>query len=301
MHRNLLILDQMARNAVMGLPFLARLRLRRGRTATPSHLLTAQSLERFAYDPFAMVVDRVGIEALRGSRIAEIGPGDHIPAALLFLGHGARQYVCVDRFPGRVAGPSAKRFYASVLRDLADRNANALDLLRSRGIVPKCFPEAYPDLIQFVRSSIEEVRSNDIGTVDILMSYNVIEHVFDVAKFARNSYHLLAAGGSAVHRVDFGPHDVWQARSNPLEWLTIPSPVWKLMSSNRGTPNRMRHHEVLEHLRNAGFLVESTVVDHFTEEHLGEVQARLARRFRGAPIPSLMIRSAIFHCRKPIG
>ena len=48
--------------------------------------------------PFERVLKAVGRESLRGATIVEIGPGDHIPMAMLLLAAGAARYICLDRF-----------------------------------------------------------------------------------------------------------------------------------------------------------------------------------------------------------
>ena len=82
------------------------------------------------------------------------------------------------------------------------------------------------------------------------------EHVSDVEQFARLTADLLAPGGMAIHRVDFGPHDCWPDYPDPLTFLRFPPQVWAAMGSNRGTPNRLRHHEFLRAFAVAGLDAE---------------------------------------------
>ena len=108
---------------------------------------------------------------------------------------------------------------------------------------------------------IESAETPDGQALDLLVSYNAVEHLFDVPTFARQSFSLLRPGGVAVHRVDFAPHGPWQDRANPFEWLTVSDALYWMMGSARGTPNRLRFNEVARHLEKSGFEVESTLGD----------------------------------------
>jgi hypothetical protein len=103
----------------------------------------------------------------------------------------------------------------------------------------------------------------------------------------------------AIHRVDYGPHDVWALRPNPLEWLTIPPGIWRSMGSQRGTPNRWRHRKVVAALRSAGFQVRTRTLDEFAEHHLREVLPQLAADVRSEPFDSLRVQTAVIACTKP--
>ncbi len=280
----------------MSVPAVARWRSRRGRTSVVCGAPTPDDLGYHAYDVFDTVVGSIGVERLKGARVVEIGPGDHAPVALMFLAAGAERYWCVDRFPGDVAGPAAKQLYEALCADLAERRPALAGALRRRGIEAERFPEGYPELFEVLPCAIEELERR--GLADILFSYNVLEHVSDVAAFARNSFGLLRPAGVAVHRVDFDAHDVWLDRDDPSDWLAIPDVLWGWMGSRRGAPNRLRFHEVQEHLEAAGFRVESHVLDRFDAWRMRD-RPSLARRFRNMPEASLAVRTACFVCSVP--
>jgi hypothetical protein len=293
-----LILDQIARNAVMSIPAVARWRSRRGRTSVqPDHVDSAY-LEIYGYSLFNTVVDHIGISALEGKRVGEIGPGDHIPSALLFLGAGAERYLCYDRFAGDIGGPFAKGIYRALVEDLRRRNPEISRRLDQLGIDPSGFPEAYPALVQPIFRSIETVDADEHGNLDLLTSHNVVEHVYDVPSFAERSFQLLRPGSMAIHRVDFGPHGRWEQRANPLEGLTVPDRVWAMMGSKRGIPNRRRFHEILTEFDRVGFVVETEVRERFDAEADEAIRGPMAPRFRKMPLDSLLVKTACFYCRR---
>ncbi|HXV77514.1 MAG TPA: hypothetical protein VD788_14470, partial [Candidatus Polarisedimenticolaceae bacterium] len=134
---------------------------------------------------------------------------------------------------------------------------------------------------------------------DLLTSYNVVEHLYDLNAFAGQTFRMLAPGGRAIHRVDFGPHGNWLERANPLEWLTVPDVLWSLMGSMRATPNRRRFHEVHLALMRAGFVVDAVESEHFAEADLTAIRPHLPRRFRSMPDASLRVKTASYVCRRP--
>jgi hypothetical protein len=106
---------------------------------------------------------------------------------------------------------------------------------------------------------------------------------------------LLNAGGNAVHRVDFAPHDRWEAYADPLTFLHPPDWLWTLMGSHRALPNRFRHHEFCATFDAAGVTVVKAELESFDPQRID--RSKLARRFREMPEDSLRIASAVYVCR----
>jgi SAM-dependent methyltransferase len=296
--RGVLIADQLARNLLMTLPAVARRRARQGRTAAAAPL-DAAYLARYAWAPFTTLVEALGEAAFEGRAVGEIGPGDHVPLALLALAAGARSYTAFDRFAGDVGGPAARRLYACLEADIAATRPALARRLAERGISAASFPEAPAGLVECVHAPIEALAATPHGRLDLLFSFNVVEHLTDVSALARASERLLAPGGVALHRVDFGPHDVWFGRSSEFEWLTIPDALWRWMGSRRGAPNRLRFHEVVERLSRGACRVEARVLERFDAGALRAALPGFARRFRAMPFDSLCVKTALLVCRLP--
>jgi hypothetical protein len=294
--RALLMLDQIARNAAMGLPGVAAWRSRRGRTAAVGAGVTQADLATYAYAPFERVVNAVGRESLQGASIVEIGPGDHIPMAMLLLAAGASQYICLDRFAGDVGGAAAQAFYRALAHDLSRYSPALAAGLDREGLDPNRFPDSAGDRVCIWRRAVEDSPETDVA--DLVLSNNVVEHVSDLDVFARHSFRMLRSGGRGVHRVDFTAHDAWAARDDPFEWLTVSDLLWHLTGSNRGSPSRCRYHEVWEAFEGAGFEIGVDLIDSYPVEMIRAARPRLAQRFRGMPEDSLAVRSALFLCEK---
>jgi SAM-dependent methyltransferase len=180
------------------------------------------------------------IGPLHGKTILEIGAGDTVALAPLFIGAGAERYVVIDRFLGAVDGQAAKRIYSE---------------LEKIAFVPR----EWWDKLSIHRTSIEKAAQPHSEMVDVIISFNVLEHLSDLSVAFKQMAKLLKRDGMMVHRIDYGPHDIWRSYENLLEFLTVPDWLWSLMGRNRGYPNRIRHGQVLRMLIDAGFVTHASI------------------------------------------
>jgi len=274
---------QVAKNTAMGVPVVRSWRLRRPR-AGAAFDGKPESLERFAFLGLRALWAVVG--DVRGLRIAEIGPGDYLTSGLALLAAGAKTYTAIDRFPGAYGGPEAKSWYRGI-RDAWPRTFP--DRAWPDDLEPEAFPESYPHRVETIARPIEAIAAEE--RFDLVCSFQVGEHVTDLHAFARVNAKLLVPGGTAIHRVDFGPHDCWCRYDDPMTFLRFPEWLWRLMGSHRGTPNRFRHHEFLEAFDRAGLTPRRPpLTDAFDVVR----PAHLARRFKEMPVESLRVQSAIY-------
>lgn len=269
----------------MTLPVVRDWRLGHART---SLAYAPEALERYAFAQLDLL--RRVVKDIEGLRILEIGPGDHIAAGLCFLAAGAATYTSVDRFPGPHSSASAKAWYAGVRAAWASRYP---DLPWPPDLDPGTFPEAHLERAKNAAVPIELYRPPE--AFDVIFSFDVGEHVSDIRGFAQTTARLLTAQGTAVHRVNFGPHGRWETYPDPFVFLGFPEWCWQLMGSQRGLPNRFRFHEFLQVFDAAGLEVE--VLDRQVL-HRPVDQMRLARRFRSMPTESIQTASAVFVCTR---
>jgi hypothetical protein len=248
-------------------------------------------LDRFAYDPFDVLRNGIRPQELAGLSLVELGPGDHIPIALLALAAGARRYTAIDRFPGQISGPVALHLYCQLLEDLTTRNPEMALAFNERGLTASNFVESEQGVVSMVAEPIESVST--AVDADVVFSNNVLEHVGDIPRFVAGLHRIMAPGAVSVHRVDFGPHDILVQRSNPLEWLKLPDWLWTQMGSQRGLPNRWRYAELLAAFESAGFEATGEVVETFDDAVVLSMRDSLAGRFRTMPLESLRVRTAI--------
>lgn len=118
------------------------------------------------------------------------------------LAAGARSYTALDRFVGDCSGARAKEWYAGIQRAWP---RHFHDRPWPEGLDAERFPEAFADRVRTLDGAVETGRSD--RRFDVVTPWQVGEHVKDIRAFASLTAELMRPGGSAVHRVDFGPHD----------------------------------------------------------------------------------------------
>lgn len=277
-------------NAAMGMPRVRRWRMARPRTVGP-WTGNPELLERYAFQALRGIERYAG--PLGGKTIVEFGPGDTLSAGLAMVAAGARRYVALDRFVSNCSSPQAKQWYDGV-------RAGWVGAFPGRtwpeDLNPATFPEGYSDQVGYLPVAVEETSTRE--RFDVVTSWQVGEHVSDIRAFAALTAHLMVPDGVAIHRVDFGPHDCWRGYPDPLTFLRIPSPIWNAMGSNRGTPNRARHHEIRHALESAGLDVACREVTEFPMDrtHVGRMR-RMRTPYRGFPADSLRVKDVVYVCR----
>lgn len=212
---------------------------------------------------------------LAGKTVLEYGPGDVPGVALLMIGHGAEKVYCADRF--RMLTLSAKNV-DSVERLLTASGPAQRERMRG------CFDRHGDPASGWARERIEYIveprgLSQLEGVVDFAVSRAVLEHVNDLVATFEDVARALKPGGRSVHLVDLKSHGLHV--NEPLDFLTWPEWLWKLMYSSKGVPNRLRPNSYREAIAGTSLRMRSirpiAKLDH-TE--VARIRPRLARRFR---------------------
>jgi hypothetical protein len=221
-------------------------------------------------------MDTIGWENIKNKVVVEIGPGDAIPLAALFLGAGARQYIAFDRFLGDVMGERALDLYNTIAQIAPDsikagwdqlgvNCCNFKQLLNSKKVV------LFPIAIEEASSAIP---------ADFVISFNALEHLIDLRQSLKHMAAMLNETGLMIHRVDYSAHDLWRGYPNPLAFLTISPSLWNLMGSNRGYPNRIRHSEVLRCLADSGLKTVDRITRRASKQEVHEIRPHLPQNLR---------------------
>ncbi len=281
------VVSEIAKNMAMSIPQVRAWRLKRPRAGV-SYTGIVGELDRYAFLGLDLLTERVGPVA--GRSIVEFGPGDLLTSGLAMLAAGAARYAAVDRFAGDYGGPEGRKWYAAIE---AGWLAKYPAIPWPAWLEADRFPHGYPDRVSSLEFGVERVP--DMGQFDIVCSFQVGEHVSDIAAFANVTKAMMARGGVAVDRVDFGPHGVWGKYSDPLTFLRFPDLAWRWMGGARGTPNRRRIHEFVDAFRAAGLVVELHDLEVFESARID--RSKLNRRFREMPPESLRTKTALFVCR----
>ena len=177
-----------------------------------------------------------GIEkqAFEGTHVLEIGPGDSLGVALMMVGLGVKQVVCVDRFL-TYRDPNKERALTAALVGAAPPVAKER--------MSRCLDSDYRivgDVIRYMSDVPFEMAAEKLGEIrfDYIISRAVLEHVYDIDKTYACCRRLIRSGGRMIHKVDLSNHS--SIELYPLQFLTYTERLWWLMSSNISRVNRCR-------------------------------------------------------------
>jgi SAM-dependent methyltransferase len=244
--------------------------------------------------------------------VAELGPGSSLGIGLAALIGGAERYFAFD-----------------VVRLAADREANLavfdalVQLFKDRTPIPGQdeYPTVHPRLASYefphelvpaaafdterlarLRESLDTIEYVapwsdpaliDPGSVDMIFSQAVLEHVDDLAATYAAMHSWLRAGGVMSHQIDYQCHDTaWRWNGH---WQHSDR-MWSLMRGrHRYFLNREPHSRHLRLLRESGFEVISTqTVPRHSQLTVGD----LAPRFRELTSDDLVTSGAFIRARK---
>jgi len=182
----------------------------------------AESHARIA-PPIGNVTDKVGLE---------IGPGDNLGLAEIFLAAGAREMHAVERL-GTVqwSGELQRRIHAV------------------HGSVPRKTPQLH----------VCRFEDCPIRNLDFIYSVDVMEHVQDLRLIFRAAFNTLKPGGMFVNAIDFRGHNAFNLESAPLNFLICNDWLYELMHSHIVTSNRVRIGQAVEALTAEGFEVKAVI------------------------------------------
>jgi len=282
-------LKETAKNVLMGNAAFQKWRAKRPR-AGAYFTGSDEELERYAFLGLNLIKKYVG--DIKGKSVCEIGAGDYLTSGFSMLAAGASHYAVIDRFPGDYTGEIAKRWYQGIEDNWSKTYP---EIVWASDIKAADFPENYADRLELIAQPIETAATEN--KFDIVCSFQVGEHISDIDAFVEMNKRLLEKpNGAALHRVDFGPHDSWFQYRDPMTFLRFSDSAWNLTGSNRGTPNRFRHHQFMEAFDRAGFSVEIVFSEKFEREKVDF--SRLDRKFKAMPSESIMVGTAIYLLRQ---
>jgi hypothetical protein len=179
----------------------------------------------------------LGPEAVRGKRILEVGPGDNFGVALKFLAAGAAKVVCLDKFYSERNTEQQTRIYKELRKQLSADEARVFDeSIKLDGEIV-----LNPERLQYIYGhGVEEAdQILEPAAFDFIVSRAVIHNVYDIDRGFEAMDKVLAPGGYTLHKIDLSDENMFSSRGmHPLTFLTIPEPIYYLMASDSGKPNR---------------------------------------------------------------
>jgi len=231
---------------------------------------------------------------LHGKTVCELGPGDTVTVALLFLAHGASRVICFDRFP-LVQDKQKNKLIANRLLEILPEERKAY-LQKNISFDAQRNITWDNSRLCYLHNKKETIAITE-GTVDLVVSNAVLEHVSDLEGLFREMSRTMKPDALMVHAADLGPHQLYF--NTPLDFLTIPEWRWKLMTSHRGAPNRARksHYEIL--LKKYCFkILKFEVTERFTQTDIDMITTRVPLLRETMSREDLSCRSILFSARK---
>lgn len=215
-----------------------------------------------------------------GSVVAEIGCGDCLAAADLMLGIGARHVHLIEYFPIVVT-----QSHCEALKPLVD------DLsLPNRGEIldTECIR------LNPSRATAHQGLLEDIGIpepVDLVYSFDVVEHVEDLNGFFDCCAKMLRPGGISLHKFDLSGHEYFEDPLPPLEFQTYPTWLFNLIFPKYRRAVGNFGDTIMDAMRNQGLeIIEVVPIRKADPEYLDAVWPRLRKeaRLRSREIVSLL-------------
>lgn len=157
--------------------------------------------------------------SIEGSIVSEIGCGDCFAAADMMLGLGAKHVHLVEYLPLDLMDEHRVAIQALV----------GLDDLPNRGdlFAPESPPRLDPDKATYHQGLLENIRLP--GQVDLLYSFDVLEHVEDLDGFFSYCKEVIRPGGIMLHKFDLSGHGLFEDPMPPLDFQTFPRWLYDLI------------------------------------------------------------------------
>jgi len=228
---------------------------------------------------------------LRGKTLLEIGPGANFATQLLLTAVGAKVIVA-DRFLSPWQ-PDHLAIYRRV-REAWPGEAPMLDRAIEQESLDGC--------LTMLSEPAEALTSLADGSVDLVISNAVLEHVCDLGGAMRELVRVTRPGGRHFHQVDFRDHNCFD---RPLEHLLLSAedfrPDLERATTQRGC--QWRNSEVKAVLGDAGLVIDvDNGVSLVTEPYFAEFLPRLrasASAYANWPEDDLRIVGNYFVATRP--
>ena len=173
----------------------------------------------------------------------EIGAGKVLANADMLLGLGfARSYI-IEKSPGPF-GADQIRILKSIAEDA--ELPNKLDILSPEN------PETLNSgRLVLIKEYFENVVMPE--PVDLIFSFDVLEHVEDLPGFFRCCHAALREGGVMIHKIDLSGHSLLEDPIPPLDFQTYPDWLYDLMFGKYERATRNFVSDYTREIKNLGF------------------------------------------------
>ncbi|HKS62359.1 MAG TPA: methyltransferase domain-containing protein [Xanthobacteraceae bacterium] len=233
---------------------------------------------------YLKLFDQTGIN-LRGLRMLELGPGVNFAPQLVMASMGA-QIAVADRFLTKWNVDYHPAFYRA-FKERWGGSLPAIDRVLAAG-------DHVQDAIGTYEQPAEAMTAIPSGSVDLVISNAVLEHVYSMPDVAKELARVTRPGGRSMHQIDFRDHRDFK---RPLEFLTMPDDEFarEFAARHGECGNRLRASEVQAIFEQNGFeLIDFEINDRARPDYFDDVLPRLRgsrSRYRDWPEQDLRVLS----------
>ncbi|MES2252371.1 MAG: methyltransferase domain-containing protein [Pseudomonadota bacterium] len=179
-------------------------------------------------------------------KMAEIGPGDNVGVALMFLNDGCTKADLADRFYSKRNAEKQSDIYTH----LSDAHPAIKNTLNQSNLSDDT---TFPMIKRYYgKKAAGETFFSDHQGYDIIVSRSVLEHLNDPILSLNAMYNALNPGGQLIHKVDLRDHAMFTPNRHDSTFLAIPSWIYSLMTKGSGFPNRVLIHEYKQAMKEIG-------------------------------------------------
>jgi SAM-dependent methyltransferase len=178
-----------------------------------------QAVDRYARICRTLLANIPDPSRLQGAVASEIGCGDCFAAADMMLGLGAKHVHLVEFEPLK---------FSSVHRDALHKLIGHEGLPNRGDILANDEPPRLdPEKVSYHQGLLENLKLPE--KVDLLYSFDVLEHVEDLDGFFAYCGEVVKPGGVMVHKFDLSGHGLFEDPMPPLDFQTFPRWLFDLI------------------------------------------------------------------------
>jgi len=208
--------------------------------------------------------------SIQGSAVAEIGCGDCLAAADMMLGLGARHVHLVEHQAMPITELHRKALEMSLTPDLPNR---------AEILTPGSSLSLNPAKATLHTGLLENISLPE--PVDLIYSFDVLEHVEDLDAFFSCCQRSLKPGGLSLHKFDLSGHEFFEDPMPPLDFQTYPSWLFQLMFPRYRRAVGNFADQFFDVMRKYGFQIEQiTPLRRVEPNYLCEIRPLLRREAR---------------------
>ena len=225
-----------------------------------------------------------------GFLAAEIGCGDCLAAAEMVLGQGARHIHLVEHQAMPITPLHREALEKTRVHDLPNRASILL---------PDNPPRLNPAVATLHTGLLENIALPE--PVDLIYSFDVLEHVEDLPTFFTACHRMLKPGGWSLHKFDLSGHEFFEDPMPPLDFQTYPRWLYRLMFPRYRRAVGNFADQFIKAMKDCGFEIHRIAPLRQAESHyLAQIRPRLREEARSRSDEMVGLLDLVILARRPI-